>query len=107
MRLPIISGMAIVLLLSTPALAAHTQNAVLYDPVTGIQEVYVPDDDSQLDDLSPPPGQVKMLISVSDYAALNSDTLRYFVGAYEAVRTGGAVPAWGMAAVVQSDDMGM
>jgi hypothetical protein len=52
-------------LLAGPALAAHTQDAVIYDPNTKVViAVVVPDDDKQLNDPAfNPPGMVQVRVT--------------------------------------------
>lgn len=51
--------------LATPALAGHTQDAVVYDPATGyVQQVIIPTDDSELNDPAfNPPGMVQVRVT--------------------------------------------
>jgi hypothetical protein len=49
---------------ATPALAGHTQDAVVYDPATGyVQQIVIPTDDSELNDPAfNPPGMVQVRV---------------------------------------------
>lgn len=60
----------VALLTSTPAWAAHTLDAVIYDPGTRVvQMVVIPDDDRELDDLAfNPKGMVQARVNHQDGA---------------------------------------